>query len=276
MKVTAITCLIGGLALAGIWPLAGFFSKDALLESALSAAMGISPANAGISPALAWVILVAAILTVLMTAFYTARMWSLVFLGKPRSHGAEHAHESPPAMLFALLVLTGLTIVAGWPFVKHLTGMQWAEHALPGWFTPWIWGLTAAATLTAVGGLLWGYKAYTPAPAAEPLKRLGPIYTSMVNLWYIDAFFRWLAGRVVLVMARSVAWFDKQVIDGILVDGSCWVTGRVGHLFRVSGAGPSPGQLQYYALVIVLVLAALVVGLTFGDYWAAAQGMLGR
>jgi NADH-quinone oxidoreductase subunit L len=270
MKVTAITCLIGGLALAGIFPLAGFFSKDKLLEAAYAAAMGHGPASVAISPALGWLLLIMALVTVLMTAFYTTRMWTLVFLGKPRSKGAEHAHEAPPSMLFSLLVLTGLTVISGFLLVPTLSGLQWLnanpfELTLPG-----ILGFALA-----VVGIGWGYATYKNVPATEPLKKLGWAYTGMVNLWWVDAFFTWLAHHVVLVLGQKVRKFDKGVIDGMFVDGTAWLTGRLGVVMRRVSAGPLPGQLQYAALLIFLIAALVILGMSlsgiFPDLFKTAQ-----
>ncbi len=259
MKVTAITCLIGGLALAGIFPLAGFFSKDKLLESALAAAMGLGPET--ISAGLGGLILLMALATVLMTAFYTARMWTLVFLGEPRSDGAKHAHEAPRSMQLSLLVLAALTLVAGFLLVPRLTALiAPAHHAA---LAPWmIWTLTGGASLLAVVGILWGYAAYRRAPATEPLAKLGWAYTGLVKLWWVDAFFTWLAHRVVLVLGRRARTFDKGVVDGLFVDGTAWLTGRLGVVMRRVSAGPLPGQLQYAALVIFLLAALVILGMS--------------
>jgi len=275
MKVTAITCLIGGLALAGIFPLAGFFSKDKLLEGALAVALGKNADVAHvISPALGWFILIVALVTVLMTAFYTTRMWTLVFLGKPRTHEAEHAHESPPSMTFSLLVLAGLTLVAGFLVVPQLTGMIAPEHEA---LQPMqIYLVTGISLTLAVIGILWGYGVYRKAPAQEPLSKLGFAYAGMTNLWWVNAFFVWLAGTVVLGLGSFIRWFDKTVVDGGLVDGTAWLTGRLGHTFRRVGAGPLPGQLQYYAFVIFLIAVLVILGMSAHEYLGFSMGVVGR
>ncbi|MHB9022842.1 MAG: NADH-quinone oxidoreductase subunit L [Armatimonadota bacterium] len=268
MKVTAVTCLIGGLALAGIPLFAGYFSKHALLEAGLAAMVGQGPKE--IVPLLATIILALALFTVLLTAFYTARMWVLVFLGTPRSHGAEHAHEAPFSMRFSLIVLAVLTCVTGLPWIAHnvpqlaaLVGetLGAAEHLdlIP---KSWLAGLTVASLVLAVGGIFWGARTYLPRPQAEPLRALGGLYTGMVNLWYINAFFVWLAGRVVLALAGIAARFDKGVVDGGLVDGTAWLTGRLGHAIRKYSAGPLPGQLQYYALLIFAIVALIILAIS--------------
>jgi NADH-quinone oxidoreductase subunit L len=275
MKVTAITCAIGGLALAGIFPLAGFFSKDKLLEAALAVALGKNADVYNVIPTwVGWLILIMALATVLMTAFYTTRMWTLVFLGKPRSHGAEHAHEAPVSMRISLVVLAAITCVAGLLFIPHWTGLIAPEHEILS--STLVYGMTGLSLLLAVTGILWGYRVYGKAPAKEPLRKLGPIYAGMVNLWYVDAFFTWFAQKIVLGLAHVTRKFDKQVIDGGLVDGTAWSTGRLGHLLRRVGAGPLPGQLQYYALVIFLVAVLVMLGMSAHQYLGAAHIMFGK
>lgn len=257
MKVTAITCLLGGLALAGIWPLAGFFSKDKLLEAALATVLGQSAAAESIAPVIAGVIAVMAFATVFMTAFYTTRMWILVFWGKPRTSEAEHAHESPFSMTFSLVTLAALTLVAGFLLVPKLTGLMWNnDNAFEfGW-------LGALALSLALVGAAWSFALYSRAPAKEPLRKLGWAYTGIINLWYIDAFFTWIAQHVVLVFGRLIARFDKGVVDGKLVDGTAWLTGRAGVFLRRISAGAIPGQLQYYAMAIFMIAALVILLMT--------------
>lgn len=259
MKVTAITCAIGGLALAGIFPFAGFFSKDKLLESSLAAALGHGAhGSEALSPALAWIILFMALATVLLTAFYTTRMWALVFLGSPRSAGAEKAHEAPISMRLALIVLAAITCVAGYFILPDLVAKVGSEHAQLSAAT--IHLLTAAALGLALVGLLAGLQVYAKrTPAREPLLALGPLYRGMVNLWYVDALFVWLAHRVVIAFGTFISFFDKRVVDGMLVDGVAWITGRFGHAIRRASAGPLPGQLQFYALVMLIIVALMLL-----------------
>ncbi|OPZ87486.1 MAG: NADH:ubiquinone oxidoreductase subunit L [bacterium ADurb.Bin429] len=188
-------------------------------------------------------------------------MWTLVFLGQPRSDGAKHAHEAPRSMQLSLIVLAALTLVAGYLLVPKLTALiAPAHHAeLASWM---IWALTGAASLLAVVGILWGYLLYRGAPAEEPLKKLGWAYAGMVNLWWVDAFFTWLAHHVVLVLGQRVRKFDKGVVDGLFVDGTAWLTGRLGVVMRRVSAGPLPGQLQYAALVIFLLATLIILGMS--------------
>jgi NADH-quinone oxidoreductase subunit L len=273
MKVTAVTCLIGGLALAGIVPFAGFFSKDKLLEGAWEAMLGHAhgAAAASIGAGVGTLILLMALAGVVMTAFYTTRMWTLVFLGKPRSLEAEHAHESPPSMTFALILLAAVTLVAGFLLIPALTGMQWLEqnafHVSP---------VGIIGFVLAVGGIAGGYLVYGKAPAQEPLRKLGFVYAGMVNLWWVNALFVFLAGHVVLGLGSVIRWFDKTVVDGGLVDGTAWLTGRVGHTFRRVGAGPLPGQLQYYAFVIFLIAVLVILGISARETLGFTMGVAGR
>jgi NADH-quinone oxidoreductase subunit L len=246
MRITASTCLIGVLALAGFPGLSGFWSKDAILGAALESGSPLGKI------ALAVGILVAA-----LTAFYAMRMWMLAFAGEPRSDTAAHAHESPlemtaPLVLLAIpSVLLGGYLHTGNRFAAFMTGGQAQAEPMHGW-------LVGVTSLAALGGLALAWRLYGTAKAMEdPVKRV-PGYTLFANLWYIDAFWNAVGARGVLAVGRAVAWFDRNIVDGAVngVGALCQVSGR--ELRRAAN-----GQAQSYAAAFVaaIVLAILLFAL---------------
>ncbi len=235
MKVTAITALIGALALAGIFPLSGFWSKDEILLAAWRGGNSFA--------------MIAGMLTALLTAFYMTRMWVLTFLGAPRSTHAEHAHESPPVMSIPLAVLAVLAVIGGLGAgaVRHALAGS-GEHAsisLP---------LAVGATVVALLGILVGYGLYRSA-TDEPLKnRLpAPVFALLERKWFVDDFFTYVVARLVLLLAGVIAWVDRHVVDGI-VNAVAWFTGATGARLRWL----TNGQAQFYVLVLVLSILATV------------------
>jgi NADH-quinone oxidoreductase subunit L len=277
MPITRITFMISCLAIAGIFPFAGFFSKDEILAGA----WGVHPPGwPAIYGKVLWVgLLIAA----LGTAFYMWRLYFLVFSGNERSEEAKHAHESPASMTMPLVILALLATLAGLLGFPHLTGIKLPSftHALSSWLAPsvtptwWnpgpdgvnanemiaghssdstILGLAAIAlAIGAIGiGLAWAL--YGRGPSAQ-VNRLvdGPLAgayeASKAKLWFDEIYdaaivrpFRVLASGLYTVV-------DKLIIDTIAVNGSAVVIGLFGRVSRWF----QNGQVQRY-------LAGLVVG----------------
>jgi NADH-quinone oxidoreductase subunit L len=196
--------LVGALALAGIPPLAGFFSKDEILADALIE-----------NPLVYWLLTAAAFLT----AFYMGRQILLVFFGSPRSHPAEKAVESPIIVTAPLVVLAGLSVLGGlinFPGLHSFT--NWLEHTLGHELAhPTEFNIVVAllSTLLAIGAiyLAWTFYGRQPLKAGEsdPLKkRLGRIYVGMENKWQVDEFYAWLIvrpyKRFAAFLADTVDW----------------------------------------------------------------------
>jgi len=176
-------------------------------------------------------------------------------------------------MTVPLVVLAAITLAAGWLVIPQWMALIPQPHAVLS--ETLIWTLTGGSLALAILGILWGYTVYGAAPAKEPLRTLGPLYRGATHLWFVDAFFTWIAHHVVLTLGRTVRRFDKRVIDGGLVDGAFWLTGRLGHALRRAGAGPLPGQLQYYA-VIIFAIAVLVMLIMAAPAMPGLMGVLGR
>jgi NADH-quinone oxidoreductase subunit L len=213
MPATHRTFIIGSLALAGIFPLAGFWSKDEILTEAWRVGAGTIEAHG--SSVVGYIVYGAGIITAFLTAFYMSRAVHLTFEGKYRGHGKPH--ESPRIMTTPLWILAGLSVVAGFA-------------GIPGWtkgFGAWVGvggnhhvpsasiALMIVSLAVAVGGIAFGRRLYAPAPAVEPLKRLGPLYTALQRRLYIDDFY-WKA--IVKPVRDSVSaamyWVNQNVLDG--------------------------------------------------------------
>jgi NADH-quinone oxidoreductase subunit L len=205
MPVTFWLYLIGAVALAGIPPLAGFFSKDEILAEA--AALNTT----------AYILLTIA---AFFTAFYMGRQILMVFFGQPRHEAAQHAEESPAVITVPLMVLAGLSVLGG---ALNLPGVgtftSWLEHTYErfelhlhhGEFNPLVAITSTLLALVAVGlaWLLYGRRTLAKGQS-DPLKRiLGPIFTGMKNKWWVDELY-W---AVILNPYISLARFLADVID---------------------------------------------------------------
>jgi NADH-quinone oxidoreductase subunit L len=218
MPRTAWTFIIGGGALAGIVPLAGFWSKDEILAHAWHEFQHTQHFGT-FWPLFVWLLLTVA---AALTAFYTARQICLTFLGEPRTEAARHAHESPPSMTWPLMILAFFAVILG------LFGTPWANqyHELVGEafaatpFDPFVAGLS---TVLAVGGAVCGWLVYGRAPLragqVDPLKRwLGPVHGVLENKYYVDELYRLIVIRPVLRLAELCAKFDYDWVINRLVN----------------------------------------------------------
>jgi NADH-quinone oxidoreductase subunit L len=214
MPITFWTFLIGSLALAGVPPLAGFWSKDELLVVADHGGHEV--------------LFVVFLLTALLTAFYMTRAVLLTFFGDFRGHGEPH--EGPRSMTGVLVALAAVTLFVGllgapqlgapfgtWVFFHEI------EEAL---FVPWI---AAASTLAALLGIGAGYRLYHHYRERDPIRSLGPAYTVLVNKYYIDdLYWKGIVRPVRDDLSAGVNWNDQHVLDGI-VNGAAAFTKTLGN-----------------------------------------------
>ncbi|MCA9963647.1 MAG: NADH-quinone oxidoreductase subunit L [Anaerolineales bacterium] len=215
MPITFAVYLVGALALAGIPPLAGFFSKDEILAAA-------GQGN--------WAVYIMLTLAAFATAFYMGRQVWLVFMGEARSETAVSAHESPPIMTIPLLILAALAIVGGGlnlPGV-HTLG-HWLGHTLGhGELLPFNATIAFIATLLAllaVGLAYWLYGRHPLGTAAtDPLtQRLGPLFVLFNRGWWVNEMVEWGIKRpfchLSTVLAHSdeaiFAWAERQLIHTV-------------------------------------------------------------
>jgi len=242
MPKTFWTFLAGGLALSG-FPLitAGFWSKDEILAHAWEEFMHYGTAS---WPFFVWLLLTIA---AFLTAFYTARQISLTFLGKPRGHHAEHAHETPNTMTWPLLILAFFAITLGWvgipeEIVGH--GNNWF-HAFVGHeyaSTPLSIPVMLLSSGLAIGGLGLGWLVYGRKPLEagqmDPLQkgmeriRLGWLYTAMQNRFYFDEIYAAIFINGSIKLADIFYNFDYNWVINPIVNGVGAVTRGISNIFN--------------------------------------------
>ena len=254
MPITALTCLAGALALAGVPPFAGFFSKDEILTAAW---FSQTPGHL--------VFFAMGLLSAFITAFYVFRLWFLTFGGAPRTEQAHHAHESPWVMVGPLVILGTLAVIAG-AWLKH--SVPGTGHGFAGLFPAegageevsyLVMGLSIAAAL---GGIALAWAAYARqlvSPAAFN-RRFPAVYALLKNAWYCNRAWEIFATQVVMAGAVLAAWFDRHVVDG-MVNGVAWLCGRAGTRLRLL----QTGQMQFYVAVLVLGVIASLLALVTRD-----------
>jgi NADH-quinone oxidoreductase subunit L len=232
MPITHITFLIACLAIAGIWPFSGFFSKDEILAAAFHHNLLLFVTLWAVAG---------------LTAFYMFRLYYNIFWGKAKSYDEHHRpHESPLAMSLPLLFLALLTICVGWgvPFSKLISGdnIPFETHIE--------WGVALSGILVALAGIYVATRLYArggerPAKVAASL---GGFYRATLHKFYLDEAWIFVTKKVIFkYLSDPIAWFDRHVIDGTM-DGIGWVTTRLSSSVKVF----QNGKVQFYAFVFVV------------------------
>lgn len=287
MPSTYRTFVIGSLALAGIFPLAGFWSKDEILASLSH--------DAGAGGAAATLVLWLAILGAFVTAFYMARAVYLTFFGEYKGEG--HPHESPRVMTWPLWGLAGLAVVAGFVNMPGLTSS----------FTDWLasrvhvmgdhhatalnWGLAVLGTAMALGGIAAGTRLFHRDAATQQERdrlRIPVLYPLLEQKYYFDhLYMNGVVGPIKGPIARFVVWTNQVVLDGVVhafgaaarlasrfvygwadqrgidlaINAAAAGTGEAGSVVRRA----QTGKVQQYAGALFAGAVLLVVGfLIFG------------
>jgi NADH-quinone oxidoreductase subunit L len=266
MPVTHWTFLVGCLSIAGVIPLAGFWSKDAIL-----AALGERAGSGGLG-GLYQVLLASTMFGVLLIDFYMFRPYFLVFYGPERipAEAGHHAHESPASMTFPLIILAigaalvGLYFECTHGFARFLAATpslaylaRPAAGHVPMTEAPFDWGIAAVSTAITLFGIAAAAVIYLgPARLAQRLARamnLFGLYSLSAGKFFFDPIYDALVVGPMLAVARLAAWFDWHVIDR-LVD-------LCGRLVLALGAAFRPlqnGLIPFYALAMALGLLALL------------------
>jgi NADH-quinone oxidoreductase subunit L len=251
MPLTAVSFLVAGLAIAGIFPFAGFWSKDEILLAAWTGGHKVLFAMAAA--------------TSFLTAFYIFRIFFVVFTGKERV--GSHAHESPPVMTIPLIILAILSAVVG------LTGMAGSEHGLlaflgaPAGEEQGGHSVAIASTVIAVTGILLSFLVFG-ARIVDPekiRKKAGWVHTLLHNKYYIDEFYMVTIRAFLFLLSRIFVWIDHHVVDGA-VNGVAWLTRKSGDGLRLTISG----RIQTYALMVFGGL--IVVLLLFFVFHPSALG----
>ncbi len=251
MKITAVTFAVATLAIAGIFPLAGFFSKDAILDAVRESSV---PGHE--------ILYAAAVFTAFLTAFYMFRLFFVVFTGEPRDpHAHDHAHESPLSMTGPLMVLAVLSVCVGWlnwpgfdGYSKFLHYGDYQPHEFD-WTMGWV-SVGISLLGIALAACFYYWKIFSADKVAQTFR---PIYLLLKNKYYVDEFYGWMVQKVVFGMATVFTWFDDNVIDDGMVDGAGWTARKMGGFFRLT----QTGYVQNYALVIFGAVAVLFLIVSF-------------
>jgi len=248
MPVATWTFLFGALALSGVPPFAGFYSKDSIFAQALEQHN--------------YALFALGVFVALLTAFYTFRLFFVAFPGKPRSEASEHAHESPPVMLWPLRVLAVLALFGGVLGLNEIYKAQFTGEAIEHTsflhrviepFTDSPVGATIGLVLVATG-LIAAYAVYRNA-ASDPLPaKLGWLSRAMQNRFYFDELYEATFIRAHDLIAAISDWIDRWIVEGFcigLVRGGTDLTGRALRLVQT-------GNLQTYAFLFVLGVAVVL------------------
>jgi NADH-quinone oxidoreductase subunit L len=252
MPLTYFTFLIGALALCGVPPFSGFYSKDSILAQALE--------QAHTNPVLGYTLFFIGVFVAALTTFYTFRLFFVVFCGKEKSEHAEHAHESGWIITLPLVVLAVLAAVGGFIGITNNYNSQFiaGSESLSFWqqlleplhnIGPMLGGIAAVAIGFFLALSLYKNAETDPLPA-----KLGGLATAMKNKFYFDelyqATFIWLHDAIAAVMDFIDRWIVEVLCIG-LIRGGTDLTGRMLRQLQT-------GNLQTYAFLFVFGVAVLL------------------
>ncbi len=277
MPHTAMTFLIATIAITGILPISGFFSKDEILAQALHTSafsfLTLTPDGATHLSAVGPVLYIVGSFTALLTSFYMWRCYLLTFQGQYRGGPDVHPHESPFLMTLPLWVLAILSIAGlilglpeGFAHALHLKDFTW-EGFTEGLFAHPRGGppsegnllITYAVALiigwVGAGGAWYYYGPRSEGRAAAFTASWPRLHRALVNKLYVDEFYNAVIVRPLWALARGL-WdiVDRTLIDGLLVNGSASLVAWIGALARRF----QNGDVQRYAAVTAVGVAFLV------------------
>ncbi len=244
MPITCATYLIGALALAGLPPFSGFFSKDEILAAAYERSLILYLALAAAG---------------LLTAFYIARQFMLIFAGAPRSAAAQQAHESHPLLTYPLMVLALLAAVGG---LLNLPGSAWfarwlaastgevvsASFNLP---------LAALSSLIALSGIMLAYALYHHDHADEPLA--GKLFTASSEGWRINDLYNVMIINPFNWLTHKIAAADNAVFYG-LDNIAVALANRASNEVRKLQTGQLNWNIAWIIAGLIVVMLLVIVG----------------
>jgi NADH-quinone oxidoreductase subunit L len=251
IPITFWTMTAAVFAIAGFWPFAGFFSKDAILYEAF---------QHGDSGRILWFV---GLVTALLTSFYMFRLWYMAFMGESRSHDA-HPHESPWSMLAPLAILAGLSVTGGWvgmerfgAFLSPVLGAVGDPATLPGG-KQLDWGLSALAVIVAALGWFIADRFYRQRP--ESPAQLAASFPSghsiLANKYYVDEIY----GMTIVKPLLSVSkYLLEWVVDVAILGGIAWLLGGIAIFGGAILQRWQSGNIRSYAAWLTLGAAALLL-----------------
>ncbi len=272
------TMLVATLAIAGIPMFAGFFSKDAILFAAFQSETG------------GRVLYAFGLLTALLTAFYMFRLIFLTFFGKPRYDEKKvHVHESPWSMLGPLVVLAVLSVIGGWfalpaffqgpdyfanflaPVFSGRESVEAAGEAAAHQLELILAGVAVAAALTGLVVAHWMY-IKKPGRADSVAKSMKPVYTTLLNKYYVDELYAAVVVRPLVWLSTNVLWkaADMEGIDGT-VNGIAHGAAAIGDGVRHSQSG-NTRSYAVWVVVGAIVLLAIIFFWPSGAKTAVGMG----
>jgi NADH-quinone oxidoreductase subunit L len=248
LPVTFWTMTAAVCAIAGFFPFAGFFSKDAILYAAFLQ---------GTSGKVFWFI---GLVTALLTSFYMFRLWYLAFFGESRNHDA-HPHESPWSMLGPLVILALLSIGGGWIGIERVSAylapsVGQNESASSGGQLE----IPLSILAVAVAALGWfiAYRLYLRQPKrpAELAAHFPAAYKLLLNKYYVDEIYSHLFVKPLRALSRFVL---EWVVDVAILGGLAWLLGSLATLGGAILQRWQSGNLRSYAAWLALGAAALLL-----------------
>jgi NADH-quinone oxidoreductase subunit L len=248
MPVTYWTFLIGTLALSGVPPFSGFYSKDEIL--------GLAAQDHPF-------IFIIATLVAFLTTFYMFRLVFVAFGGSARSESAPHAHEAPRVMKWPLIALAVPSVIAGWWGINHFLDAQFAPEVV-GQELSWLeqvfapFGHSPLGALAGLAAVAFGFSfaraLYLNAPVDPIPLHLRWLARTMRNRFYFDELYQKLISMSHEALSKLANGIDRWLIAGAGVRGIHGTTEVVGRALRLL----QTGNLQNYAFLTILGLAALL------------------
>ena len=247
MPVTHITFLIACLAIAGIPPFSGFFSKDEILTACFR-----------FSPVMGWIMTVIAA----MTAFYMFRLYYGIFWSDKRSaandehssHNTHHTpHESPLTMTVPLMFLALVTIVAGFIPFGHFVSSNGEAYTI---HLDWgVAGTSIAIAVISIALATYMYKSGKQQVANALARRFNGLWAAAYHRFYLDEVYQFITHRIIFgCISRPIAWWDRHVVDGFF-DFLAWGANATSDEIR----GLQSGRIQQYTFVFLLGTLALIL-----------------
>ncbi len=270
MPTTYWTFVVATLAICGVFPFAGFFSKDEILAGVWFA-----------DSRWAWGVLTVA---ALMTAFYMTRLTWLVFMGEFRGDREkwDHVHESPPSMTVPLMVLAVLSFVGGWIGIPRVLSSGKDLNVFHHWLAPAVTAvggghaagghvptpahdaaglemmLVVIALVVAIAGIALAWTIYRrEGPAARLAQRSGPLYVLLRNLYWVDEFYEATIIRPFYALSRGFRTFDRRIVDG-LVNATGITADVAGHVIKLFQTGLVRNYALMFLFGVVVILAYLL------------------